>query len=70
MTKLIKVIKYKGTCIKVYDNGTDCFQYEYSFVQDGKVVRDRTSHSTIKSCIKMAKVDYDMEELCQRLATP
>lgn len=66
MTKLIKAIKYKNTCIKVYDNGSDYFRYEYSFMQAGKIVRDRTSHSTIKSCIKMAKGDYDMEELCQK----
>ena len=66
MTKLIKVIKYKDTCIKVYDKGNDYFRYEYSFVQAGKIVRDRTTHSTIKQCIKMAKVDYDMEDLCQK----
>ena len=66
MTKLIKVIKYKNTCIKVYDNGSDYFSYEYTYVYKGRVVRDRTSHSKVKSCILRAKNDYDMEELCQK----
>lgn len=60
--KLKKVIKYKSTCIRVYHNGLDHFYYEYTFMQKGKLVRDRTSWSSIKQCLIIAKCDYDSEE--------
>ena len=61
--KLVKIIKYKDTAIKIYHNGVEPFPYEYSFRQDGELVRDRSSTSSIKRCIRLAKEDYDSEEL-------
>lgn len=60
--KLKKIIKYRDTAIKIYDNGFEHFRYEYKFKQAGKMVHDRSSTSTIKRCIELAKEDYDAEE--------
>lgn len=60
--RLKKIIKYKNTAIKIYDNGFEHFRYEYKFKQHGKIVNDRSSTTTIKRCIELAKDDYDAEE--------
>lgn len=60
--KLKKIIKYKNTAIKIYDNGFDHFRYEYKFKQAGKIANDRSSTSSIKRCIELAKDDYDANE--------
>ena len=57
--KLVKIIKYKDTAIKIYHSGVEPFPYEYSFRQGGKVIRDRSSTTTIERCIELAKEDYD-----------
>ncbi len=61
MRQLIKIFKYRKTAIKIYDIG-GYFKYEYAFKQHRKLVRDRSSSSTIKGCLKNAKDDYDIEE--------
>lgn len=60
--KLKKIIKYKDTAIKIYDNDFDHFRYEYKFKYKGCMVNDRSSTTTIKRCIELAKDDYDAEE--------
>lgn len=59
--KLVRIIKYKNTAIKIYNNGLDGFPYEYAFKQNGTLVKDRSSTSSIKRCIELAKQDYDSE---------
>lgn len=59
--RLIKIIKYKDTAIKIYNNGIEGFQYEYSFKQNGKLVKDRSSTSSVERCLELAKEDYDLE---------
>ncbi len=61
--KLVKIIKYKDTAIKIYNNEMEYFPYEYSFRQDGELVRDRSSTSSIERCIRLAKEDYDSEDI-------
>ena len=60
--KLKKIIKYKATAIKIYDNGFEHFRYEYKFKYKGRMINDRSSISTIKRCIELAKDDYDANE--------
>lgn len=60
--KLKKIIKYKDTAIKIYDNGFEHFRYEYKFKQAGIMVHDRSSTSTIERCIEIAKDDYEANE--------
>jgi hypothetical protein len=62
MKRLVKLLKYKDTCIKIYYVVEwEPFYYEYTFKQKGKIVKDRTSWTTIGQCIEQAKLDYDME---------
>lgn len=61
--KLIKVLFYKTTYLKVYDNGMEDFPYEYEFYQNNHVVKSRTSYKSISICMYEAKVDFDMEDV-------
>ncbi|AUR84879.1 hypothetical protein NVP1063O_212 [Vibrio phage 1.063.O._10N.261.45.C7] len=61
--KVIKVLKYKGSVVKIYHNGMPdgSFPYEYKFKSTHGWISDRTSHNSIESCLKYCKMDIDSE---------
>ncbi|CAH9014685.1 conserved hypothetical protein [Vibrio phage 249E41-1] len=61
--QLIRVLRYKGCIVKVFNNGMKegMFPYEYRFKLKGEWVSGRTSHNSVKSCLKYCKQDIDCE---------
>lgn len=58
--KLVKILKYKTTTIKIFDH-EGIYPYSYSFREQGKIVKSRTTYNSIVSAISEAKLDFDME---------
>lgn len=63
--KVLNSIKYKNTIIHLYTNGSSegNFPFEYSFQQKGDVIFSRTSYNCIEQCLRLAKEDYDAEQV-------
>ena len=61
--RLVKLLKYKTGIIKIlHEPKWDSHPYEYKIFVNGKWINDRTSHSSMVSVLRYAKLDFDAEE--------